>query len=148
MNDNVSWIGARPNTLQTAEHFVTTWHVTVSPDMPFDEVLKPDYWTNVARKMRPHQRVIVDCEDGSYTATLFVRSAQRLSAHVEVISKSEFGKADTGPVDGKSGFEIKWAGPSHKHRIIRKSDNEVIQHGFETPEAADAWLGNYVKNAA
>jgi hypothetical protein len=149
MSDNVSWVGAKPHNLQTAEHSVITWHVQVPADMPFDEVLKPDFWTHVAGKMRPGQRVIVDSIDFKWTATLFVRSAQRLSAVVSLIEKHDFKDKIAHPAGEMNAddYEVSFA-PSHRHRVVRISDKTVLKKDFQTADEASEWLRDYLKRAA
>lgn len=146
MTDKVDWSGVMPKTLALAEQRIVTWHVVVPHAMPFEEVLKPDFWTHVAGRMRPHQRIIVDCDSGAWTATLFVRAAQRLSARVVVLEKHEF--EETAPLQSAADFSVKWGGPAHKFRVLRNSDESVIKHGFETQEDANVFLAGYIKEVA
>lgn len=142
MTDKTQWMRARPNVLREEAHYVVTWHHTVPADMPFEEMLKPDFWTHVARNLRPHHRIVVDCEDGSWTATLFVRAAGRLSASVAVLSRTVFEDAPALPA-AETGYTVSWGGPSQKHRVVRKSDSEIVRHGFDTKEQAAAWIKNH-----
>lgn len=145
MSEKVAWLGARPNNLQLVEQQVLTWYFRVPVEMPFDELLKPDFWTNVGSKLSPHNRILVDADDGSWTALLFVRSAARISAVVEVISKTEFSDIDL-PRMSVDEFDINFLKGSNTWRIKRGS--KVLEDGFDSKHAASAWLGNYLKNAA
>lgn len=140
---------ARPTVLFPVEHRVTYWHHTVPAETTPDDLLNPEFWTHVATNLRPHSRIMVDREDGAWTATLFVRSATRLSAVVAVEHFVEFGGRQAHPSEpGADDYEIGWGGPAHKHRVIRKSDRQVMEKGFETPEAAAKWLKDYILTLA
>lgn len=149
MTEKTVHLRARPTMLRAAEHYIVTWYHTVPPETPFDEMLKPDFWAHVAAKLRPHHRIVVDCEDGSWTATLFVRSAQRLSAVMGVLSKTDFkGAIEHAPAAMQaSDYDVAWGGPAHKHRVVRKSDKSVVKHGFDTPEQAQQWVKNHIMAA-
>lgn len=140
---------ARPTNLFPAEHTILVWHHTVPAEIGLDDVLSPEFWTHVAQKLRPHNRIIVDREDGAWTATLFVRSAARLSATVAVEHFKEFGEREALPAEPSAAeYEVAWGGPAHKHRVIRKADKQVMEKGFDTPEQASAWLRQHVKAMA
>lgn len=146
MADQTAYNRARPTQIMPAQSLVMTWHYTVPPAISLDDLLKPDFWSHVAVRLRPHNRVIADAEDGSWTATLFVRSVNRLSATMAVQSFMEFGEksALSDSVATFADFDIGWGGPAHKHRVVRKSDGAIMTKGHDTSEDAGMWLKNHI----
>lgn len=129
---------ARPMTLVPAEYAITTWYVAVPPSVDLDEALQPAFWAHCARQMKPNQRVIVDSEDGTWTALLFVRTVERAAARVAVLSYVDFNEAKSGPaLDAATSeeYEMKWLSPGAKYQIIRKSDRQEMGRGFEKDDA-------------
>lgn len=130
----------KPTKLHEVGHHVLTWfHATQGS---LDDVLRPEYWSHVASQLRPHHRIVVDAWDGTWTATLFVRAATKTDAVVALMSKADMGEPVQPSVDG---YRVGWGGPHHKHRVVRESDKAVIEHGFDTAEAAEMWLRDYLR---
>lgn len=129
---------ARPMILHTTEYMVTEWYHAVPPDVNMDQLLDPAHWTNVARRMQPHQRVRVDCEDGSWTALLFVRDVQRNAVQMAV---QEFVDFDQVKGAGKLSdpdrerYDVRWGGPAIKYRVIRLSDGEEMARNMTKAQA-------------
>lgn len=137
----------RPAMMQPYDYRVVTWYHTVSPDVSLKDVLEPAFWANVARKLQPHHRVVVDCEDGSWSAKLFVREAERAAARMGVESFVDFDKAKSAPKlepEAVEEYEIKWRGPQHKHVVVRKSDTQEMISGL-SKEAARAYIADRVR---
>lgn len=128
--------------------FERTVHAVCPPyGIEFATLLEPSYWAHVAAMFKPRDRIEVYPEDGSYYAELFVVAAGRQWAKVVELRKVDLNAGAAIPVPAAE-FVVNWGGPSHKHRVIRKSDNTVLKSGFSTPEEANAWLADYQKALA
>ncbi len=145
MNAEMKISAFAPVNLESAEYRVTTYYHTLEMDEPLEAALEPEYWTHVARILRPGNEIRIDAADYSFCALLKVRSTSRISATVDVIWSKSF-KDHVGPeVDNVTGFEIKWRGPKAKFGIIRVSDGEVVRDGYDTREIAADALREYLK---
>src|SRR5690349_16586133 len=84
-----------------AENERTIWTATVEAGIPFEDVLKPEFWAHIASKMYnpPHRtgwgdRIEVYPDDMTYYAELFVHDAGPNWAKVSVLQKHDFGMAE------------------------------------------------------
>lgn len=110
-----------------------------------DDMLDPAYWVHIARRLTPLDRIEAIAEDGSwlqelivmYTGQNMVRVARLAIINLEAVSTD----------DGET-YEIKWAGPGDKHRIIRKADGAIMGRGYRTKEEAAAALAALLPKAA
>lgn len=133
-----------PNRLKLAEHERRAYVVTPEHGQPFSALLKPDYWTHIAAKLRPYDLIEARAEDGTWFAYLLVMDAGPLHATVFPLNKW-----DLIPVEPAAGSEVgfvpKWRGPHSKWAVMRLSDNKVMAENLGTRYAADDWIMNYRK---
>jgi hypothetical protein len=116
-----------------------TWAAHPERGTTFEDILEPAYWAHIAeQKLRPNDTIIVYPADNSYRATLAVRAAGRLFAHVAVLNKVDFPALK---LDDVLKFEVMFADPQTKWAVVRTADKRVMQGGFDTQEAAMQWLG-------
>lgn len=99
----------------------------------------PAFWSSVAHLLKARQRIDVECEDGSWLTELRVCAVGPNWARVQVLRHHAFVSAEALMQKAKD-FKVEWGGPSHKNRVVRLSDKQVLQHGFDTPELAAEWL--------
>lgn len=129
---------AKESQIQLAEFRRTVWQMEVPSGTKLADVIQPEYWRNVSGRLKRNDRIEVSCEDGSWRADLAVEGVGRMSAHVTVMHAVESKGAAADPAGtSDSRYDVAWGGPAHKWRIIRKSDNEVIAHGYTSQ--SDAW---------
>jgi hypothetical protein len=134
--------------MKPAEYSRQVYFVVPETGTPFADVLKPEYWTHVAGKLKSLDRIEVFPEEGTYFAELLVVYAGNNTVRVRELSCVEFGESES--QEEKSDYEIKWSGPIARWRITRKSDNVVLVDGDEvaTRPLAEDWLRNYLKALA
>ena len=130
-----------------ANYINNEWSVIPDDGTPFEDVLVPVYWTNVARKLKPGDIIKVHAPDGTYFAELYVRTSSRLEASVVVLRKMDFDAADEAPPISDD-LMVKFRNHRAGWGIIRASDKSVMRDGFQTREAADMWLRDRRKAAA
>jgi hypothetical protein len=131
---------------KTADTVRTVRFVSLPEGVPLESLLVPEAWAHVGKFMQPRDIIEVWPDDGSFRAELVVRDCGQLWAKVEVLSRKDFGEVESKSDDPQ--YEVVYAGPHHKHRVVRVSDKEVIRHGFETKDAAQDWLKNHQKALA
>lgn len=108
-----------------------------------EDLLRPDFWTNVAAQLKPGDRIEVYPEDGAFFAELLVRSCNRTSAVVLPLRFNDLVGAVEESTDDAS-FYVKFRGP-RKHCIMRASDDMPIIEDIETKEQAYRELEEYLK---
>lgn len=131
------------NRFQDASYKRNVWNVILPYEVPFDDVLLPGFWSHVAMKLRVMDRIEIYREDGTEFAELLVTLTDRVSAKVIVLNRVSL--THEAPVSVDPEYQIGWAGPHHKFRVVRIADKEVIHTGFASQEAAHQWLMDYTK---
>lgn len=116
----------------------------------FEDVCEPAFWSHVAEKLKPGDRIEVLTEDNSYFAELLVVDAGRLFAKVAVLRYVELSSPDV--PEGLTGvapeFKVQYKGPALKHVVIRLSDNQIVQDGIALKADAHAWVKEHVQALA
>lgn len=118
------------------------WEVNLPAGDTLNDAMDPEYYRLYPRQFLPGARLEVLCEDGSVDADLRVVSLREHSMYTQCL-RNGFVSIEGAvapeqiPVhDDDLGFKVKWSGPVQKHRIIGP-DGLVVEHGFDTKEAAE-----------
>ena len=132
---------------QASEFVIPVNHVELPAGHTLDDCLNPAYWAHVARDMQAKGRILVDAQDGSFSAQLKVHSASDLAAVVSVEWQAQPGTKERalGQVDL---YRVHHAGTLAKWRVSRNSDNATISEGWETKQIAESELLGYLKALA
>lgn len=134
---------------QDAAFAIPFSHVFLPQGIALDAVLKPEFWAHVANKLVQNQRILVDAQDGTFSAQLKVHSCSRLEAVVSVEWKADAVEAAAADaVRPEDAYRIHWAGPTAKFRISRNSDNATISDGHATKVIAHNELRGYLQALA
>ena len=137
----------KPTKLQIAEHEMVCYYHYPDAGLALSDVLKPDYWTHVARSLRAGHRIEVFAEDGSWWAMLIVRAVGSHDAVVQELQHVKLGSHAKAKVSGAP-FEVKWRGPKRKFGIIRTADDEIIKQDIQSKEEAENWVKNHMRSLA
>lgn len=138
-----------PARVKYAEHERQSYAVNPEMGVTVEDMKEPGYWAHVGHQLKPFDRIEARAEDGSWFAELLVRSAGRGWAQVAVLAHYELGgETMQGLPSRASEYKVEWGGPHHKHRVVRVSDGNVMKHGFESADAARAWLADHLKALA
>lgn len=114
------------------------------------EMQDPAYWANVAKTLKPMDRIEVRPADGTWWAELLVRVVEPQSVRVHVLRTVEFHKparADASP-DVADGYEVKHRGAQRGWCVIREHDAAVLVEKQASHEAAVAWLTGHLRTLA
>jgi hypothetical protein len=134
-----------------AEHENTVWAATVDAGTPFDEVLKPDYWSHIAgpKKLRAGDKIEIYPDEGHYYALLYVRDVGPQWAKVHVISKTDFDLSEARQDERDADFYVEFKAPrTTKWCVVRRADKEIMHSGEVSRADAEIWLQNYRKALA
>ena len=132
--------------MSLAEHARVDYVGKADPGTTIDDVMKEDFWAHTAKQFKPFDRVEVRCVDGSWMAELIVLACGFNWAKMYKASFYEFDSKVEFDADGP--VVIEFAGPVHRWRIKRKSDNEVLEKGFTSRDDAASWWEKNGKMAA
>lgn len=134
--------------LHAADFARQVFRVNPPAGTTLDEMLEPDYWAHVARRMTPHDIVEVVPEDGSFYARLFVLNADKLWVKMAKLEYVDFGEAAP-KLAITDKFEAKFGGPNVKWRVHNKSDNSLVSNdSFQSRGEAEKWIEQHSKAMA
>lgn len=132
----------------------TSWVHYAQAGVSLDDVLKPDYWANVASRFRMYDKIEVIFDEYNCWAEFLVVKIDNVSnqnlvnrtaqwAVIELINsynlplsdKNVSNKVNTDELDEKEYF-VKYLNPHKRYAIIRASDNSIIEEGIHSKEEA------------
>lgn len=131
----------RPTTIEESTYARTVWEVKPEPAAKVEDLLVPEYWAHVAKRMRAGDRIEAIPDDRHYFAEFFVLGAASNWAKLVLLRHTVLIK-DNQPMS-KNGYIVKFAG-AHKWRV--EKDGSVLSKGHDDQKAAAAWLANHIKD--
>lgn len=110
-------------------------HVTLA------DVLKPIFWTHIATKLKPKDRIEVEPDNATWFAEFRVLAAASNWAKVIPLRIQQL---DGEPVVATAleEYYVKWASQTLKHQVHRRADKAVVASKFDTSEQAMEWIAN------
>lgn len=130
------------NRFKAAEFVRNVWHVTpVAGDTP-ETLLDPKWWVHVQRQLKVGDKIEVLAETREWYAECLVLDTGIWGAKVS-FTVQPVALVNEARVEAPEDYEVKWAGPHAKHRVIRKSDNVVLKDGCATKEEAASWIKSH-----
>jgi hypothetical protein len=135
--------------MTTAEFRRTTYSVVTEGGTTVDEILRPEYWSHVARKLKPYDKIEVLAEEGTFYLELLVLRVLTGAVVVKLLNHAEL-ESSPAAGDEDPDIEIKYSGPIKKYRVTRKSDGKVLAEGEEvaTRQMAEQFVIEYRKALA
>ena len=128
-----------PNDLAATESVQAFYTAQPSEGTTKDEVLDSAFWTHVARSIRSGSEIRVFPKGGAWYGRYLVTYAD--SAQVRLRELEYVDLDEVLPEELENGqYEVKWAGPVARHRVIRKSDKHVMRDKFASKAEASHWM--------
>ena len=140
-------------TFSRSDH--TPWTFSVPAGTPPEALLQADYWKHVAgsnKKVKPRDTITAECEDRSWMAWYTVRDVGPYHIKLAILKPDSSGvcwfnlMADL-PLETET-HKVEWINIGTMHVVRRKSDNEIIEKRFKTPELAAAWMHKHIRSIA
>lgn len=129
------------NRIRPADYDRTIFATTPEPGTTLEDMLAPEYWSHVAKSLKPGSRIEVTPEDGSWFAELYVRRASANAALVVVLRAYDFEAKMLGatPAPDHADFTVKFRGGAG-WSVVRNSDKAIMFEGGKTREEAENWV--------
>jgi hypothetical protein len=129
------------NRIRPAEYDRTIFATVPEIGTTLDDMLAPEYWSHVAKNLKPGSRIEVTAEDGSWFAELYVRRSSANAALVAVLRHHDFvGKVvATDPAVEHADFTVKHRGGAG-WSVVRNSDKAIMFEKGETRDQAEKWI--------
>ena len=129
---------------KTAEYVRTDWIVMPEAGTTLTEMEDSAYWANVAKKMRPFDRIEVRFADGRLWAELLVTVVEPFSVMVHTLRKVELAaRLSEADFAVPAGYDVMNRGRAG-WAVVRLSDKMVLREGEKTREAAILWLRSHL----
>lgn len=112
----------------------TVWFVDAPHNVSLKDIVRPEFWANVAPQLTARDRIEVYDEAGTYYAELMVTQVAEKSATkpqnwaaVKLMRLVDLTKDDEEKTKAlPAGFEAKYLGPVQKWGIRRLSDGNIV----------------------
>lgn len=127
-----------PGRLRPAEAMWRTHAVLAERELPQEAVLAPAFWSNVAGKLRPLDRIEVMDEDGRWLLVLLVRAVGEREAIVAPLWSAELQSQATLSAPAGEDMKPAWRGFKHKWTVVR--GDTVLRTGMNAREEAEDWI--------
>ena len=131
----------KPTNIEEAVAAHNIWQVKPEIAATVQDLLNPEYWAHVARRMRAGDRVEAVPDDRHYFAEFFVLAASTNWAKLVLIREVTLIKDNEKTVT--EGFSVAFAG-AHKWRVTR--GEEVLSKGHDDKDSATKWLAENIKD--
>lgn len=125
------------------------WSAELSPDQSLEDCLVPEFWKQQAQVIAGHDKAnpkgrgdIIEVrkpDSGAY-AEFIVTEVGPGFVRVRPLKAYEPPKVSERP---DSALTTKWDIGRKVHNVVRKSDGQVMAAGFQTKDAAVAWIENF-----
>jgi hypothetical protein len=126
---------------QQAEYVRHIWLATPEAGTKPEDLVKPEYWTHVLKKLQKGDFIEVTAAEGDWLAKLYIRAVTTAGVVVHMFPVEYIGKPAAKISDD---YLVQLAG-KHKWRVIRNSDKVEMVKLLDTREIAEAWLIDYLK---
>lgn len=111
----------------------------------------PEYWTHIARKLKPHDIIEVIPQDTAYYAKLLVIDSDKLWARVFVLEYKEIAAASSGQStpNKRDNYKVVWGGGAVKFRVHNASDNSLAsEQSFVDRDSAEEYITQLIREQA
>jgi len=135
-----------PARMKECEFERTVYTCTTHEETQPEDLLNPSYWTHVAEKFKPFDKVEARGDRGEWYAEFIVLESSRRWTRMHMLSKHMLTTPDVSVTQAKlQEFSVEWKGPHRKFCVVRVSDQEMIHDSEATKEGAYAWLAGRIK---
>jgi hypothetical protein len=145
-------IALRGSRFGLREEKINQFAVNADAGTTIDDILKPEYWGNVARHLRTGggDEIIVVCDDMSFRAHLWVVSAGHTYANVRLIGEPLMAQAQEAKEIQihESNVFVQWRGPHALWSVMRREENgskTMLREKLATRDIAETEAKEYLK---
>lgn len=123
------------------------FHITANEDVQPEDLLSRDYYSLIARKINPGNKISVWREDRRLYGELIVVAAGVNWVEAVFISPPVIIEGNAHAENMGSDFEVRDRGEIKKWTVIRRVDGNEIHSGEPTAELAHRWLADYIRSS-
>ena len=136
-----------PTRMKEGQYERTVWVITAHENTEPEDLVDPAYWSHVASKLRPWDRIEARANDGTWYAEFLILEAGRNWARAVMLTVHKLTNSDVAlsQATAQSPYEVSYRGPHDKWSVIRKGDREVMHAGEQTQGGAVNWMVERLK---
>lgn len=136
----------QPSRMKECEFERTVYTCTAHENTTPEDLLEPAYWTHVAEKFKPFDKVEARADDGTWYAEYLVLETSRRWTRMHLLMVHSLTTADVSVTQAKlQEFTVEYKGPHKLHCVIRVSDGAILKDELRTKADANAWLTERIK---
>lgn len=133
-----------------------TWSIILEDGSKPQDLERPGFWAHVAMKLTRRDEIRFWANDGSFYGQAVVRATGRLEAVVALTQVVDFKTGAVVQMKARD-YEVAFSGEKSMWCVYRLKqgrdgglvkDGGPIKAGFQTEDAAKAWLADHVKAIA
>ena len=110
-----------------------------------EDVLKPEFWTHVARGIKSGTELRVIPKGGAWYGRYLVTFADQAQVRLKELEYVLLDETPPDVVNSDGKFEVKWAGPVALWRIIRKEDKHLMREKMASRQEAYNWMNTNLR---
>lgn len=125
------------------------WSAELSAEQTVEDALVPEFWKQLAQTIKGHDKTnpkgrgdIIEVrkpDTGAYAELLVTEVGE---GYIRVRPLKYF-EPEVASEKSDSALTTKWNVGKKTHDVVRKSDSQVMAAGFQTKDAAVAWIENF-----
>ena len=127
-----------PTGLQLQQYLTNVWAVRPKHGEQLKDILKPEYWANVASLLKEGDLISLYWEDNSLFVELIVTARAKMAATVKLIREVKLN--ETVKAETTEEYSVVWK-QAKRFCIIRTSDNEIVEEGIASKAEAIEKMG-------
>lgn len=126
------------------------WHAIVPAKATLIEIMKPETWANIARKLKPFDKIVVVKEDRTLYVELIVVSTGLGRAEMRVFGLPIEVSIDAAARSAAVDYEVVDLGEIKHWGVRRVSDGREVKGDGTclTRDQAERWLSEYLRQEA
>lgn len=121
-----------------------SWFAAIPAGTDPKTLLKPDYWANCVKGIKPLDTIEAFSEDASWEALYRVMFVSPIEVRLSPIYEVRHG-ADEETVTSDT-YEVAWKGPMRKYSVLMRATGEVIKEGFHPKSMAETFMLQHMKS--
>lgn len=131
-----------PNQLKEAAFQRTHFAACPAPGTTLEDIANNEYWTHVARKLRPGTLIEVLPEDMTFFATLIVLWVGMNVVRVKVLSFVNLGDEEATSEGEESANKVAWRNGKN-WCVLRRNDGAIIKENLASKKDALIWVADF-----
>lgn len=134
------------NAFKLAEYERHVFAIQPEAGVTVEDIIKPEYWSNVAKALTQGALIEARAKDGAYFAQLYVANVDKRGlvpqVRIVVLQKYDLNAAPAKVAKTTEGklYKVVWRGDNAKHTVTLVASNEVVKDGFPSKKDAEDWI--------